>query len=413
MMLKRFVWIICGLLCWHFAGAQATGRIKRVLFIGNSYTAVNNLPDLVSRFAASAGDSVYAAMSTPGGFTFQAHCTYAPTLSLIQQSGWDYVVLQEQSQRPAFPINQVQQEVFPFARVLDSLIHRYNPCAKVVFYRTWGRQHGDQANCAQWPPVCTYNGMDSLLALRYRQMADSNLAFISPVGEVWRSVRAQFPQVTLYQSDGSHPEIAGSYLAAASFYSIFFRTNPELASFRAGIDSVVASLLRKVVRQVVFDSLSFWNVGKWDPIADFSFVTNGLSLQLNNQSLFSSNSLWHFGDGQFDTSWSPIHHYAQPGTYLVSLKSESCGLKDSIAQSITLTTTNSDGKIQVDDDIFVKEFDAYRWLWNVKPTSISVITLSGKQIQCFTENKISATPGSVLILYWKRSGKSYARKLLF
>lgn len=409
---KKVLLFICGLLCWIYSGAQATGRIKRVLFIGNSYTAVNNLPELVSRFAASAGDSVFTAMSTPGGFTFQAHSTYAPTLNLIQQSGWDFVVLQEQSQRPAFSNAQVQQEVFPYAKTLDSIIHHFNPCAKVVFYRTWGRQNGDQSNCAVWPPVCTYKGMDSLLALRYRQMADSNQAYLAPVGDVWQKVRNQFPQVTLYQSDGSHPEIAGSYLAAATFYTAFFRTNPEIATFRAGIDSLTALLLRKVVKQVVFDTLSNWNVGKWDPKASFSFNIQGLSVQFNNTSQNSSSSRWLFGDGQTDTVWSPVHNYLLPGSYSISLKTEKCDWQDSTSHSINLTTTLSEEPL-VEEDRFLKENGSYKWIMPSAATSFAIVTITGQNVHQSVENVISAVPGTVLILRWERNGKYFTKKLVF
>ena len=67
-----------------FAYAQSS----KVLFIGNSYTYVNNLPDLISMMLSSSGDDFDYQMSTPGGCTFQQHCTVSS--SYIQQTGWDY-----------------------------------------------------------------------------------------------------------------------------------------------------------------------------------------------------------------------------------------------------------------------------------------------------------------------------------
>ena len=90
--------------------AQST----KVLFIGNSYTDVNSLPTLFYNIAASTGEDVFTASNTPGGCTFQLHCTNQ-SATMIQQGGWDYVVLQEQSQLPAFPIAQVQSSCFPYA----------------------------------------------------------------------------------------------------------------------------------------------------------------------------------------------------------------------------------------------------------------------------------------------------------
>ena len=161
---------------------NTNAQTKRALFLGNSYTNVNNLPQLTSNAALSAGDTLIVDKNTPGGYTLEGHSTNTTSLNKIMQGDWDFVVLQEQSQRPSFPISQVQQDVFPYANQLDSIINAYNSCAETVFYMTWGRKNGDANNCQFWPPVCTYEGMDSLLNLRYMMMADMNDAIASPVG---------------------------------------------------------------------------------------------------------------------------------------------------------------------------------------------------------------------------------------
>jgi len=89
------------------------------------------------------------------------HTTNATTISLIQAGNWDYVILQEQSQLPSFPDNDVATQVYPYAAALDSMIKASSPCATTLFYMTWGRQNGDAANCQFFPPLCTYLGMDS------------------------------------------------------------------------------------------------------------------------------------------------------------------------------------------------------------------------------------------------------------
>ncbi|MFN5793339.1 MAG: hypothetical protein ACK455_00960, partial [Bacteroidota bacterium] len=127
--------------------AYSNAETKRVLFIGNSYIYTNNLPQVLKDVALSNGDDVIFDSSAPGGHTFQQHSTNATTLSKIAQGNWDYIILQEQSQRPAFPISQVQTEVFPYAAYLDSLAKAQNPCATVMYYMTWGRKNGDASNC--------------------------------------------------------------------------------------------------------------------------------------------------------------------------------------------------------------------------------------------------------------------------
>ncbi len=309
----------------------------RVLFLGNSYTAANNLPQLFASVAASAGDAAVVDANTPGGFTLQGHTTNAASQQKLKAGGpWDFVVLQEQSQLPSFPPTQVATSVFPFAKALADSIVAFHPCAEVVFYRTWGRKFGDAGNCANWPPVCTYAGMDSLLALRYQQMADSNRAWVSPVGEVWRYLRQTQPNLELYDSDGSHPSLLGSYAAAVCFYSTLFQKSATLVKTDAGLNPASAAAVRAAVDLVVFDSLPRWNVGQWGAEAAFSTQSTGQTVQFQQQSLDAQSYEWSFGDGTTSTAAAPQHTYAANGTYTVVLKAVGCSTEDTATAVVSV-----------------------------------------------------------------------------
>ncbi|MCQ2280466.1 MAG: T9SS type A sorting domain-containing protein, partial [Bacteroidales bacterium] len=137
-------------------------------------------------------------------------------------------------------------------------IRNVTPSANIVFYMTWGRKNGDATNCANYPPLCTYQGMDSLLYWRYMQMAADNAAVISPVGRVWHAIRDSHPEIELYSSDESHPSVAGTYAAAVTFYTILFRKSPALITNNLTVDAATAQIIRETVQTVVFDSLDFW-----------------------------------------------------------------------------------------------------------------------------------------------------------
>ena len=47
----------------------------RVLFVGNSYTEVNSLPQMVLQVAESMGETVEWQSNTPGGCPFRQHCS--------------------------------------------------------------------------------------------------------------------------------------------------------------------------------------------------------------------------------------------------------------------------------------------------------------------------------------------------
>ena len=253
--MKKPVSFIALLLCVTVLMAQ--GERKRVLFVGNSYTDVNNLPQLVQRVAESAGDALEYESNTPGGCTFAQHCTNR-SMSLIQQGGWDVVVLQEQSQLPSFPQSQVEVEVFPYAQQLVDAVYSHNPEGEAMFYMTWGRKYGDQQNAPYFPVLGTYEGMDSMLYERYMYMARQYDASVCPVGRVWRYLRTNNPEIELYQSDGSHPSLAGSYAAACAFYTLIFHRSPQHITYQPEIEAVNAATIREAVQQVVFDTLSFW-----------------------------------------------------------------------------------------------------------------------------------------------------------
>jgi hypothetical protein len=308
-------------------------QTTRVLFLGNSYTAANDLPGMFHDVALSAGDSVFYDSNTPGGFTLQGHVTDPGSAGKIAAGGWDYVVLQEQSQLPSFPNSQVQSQVFPYATQLDSMIRQYSPCAETVFYMTWGRENGDASNCANWPPVCTYAGMDSLLRLRYMMMGTDNQAIVSPVGAVWRYIRNNYPEIDLYEADESHPSPAGTYAAACSFYSVMFRKDPQLITFSGVLPFATAQKIRTAAQLVVYDSLTTWLVGTYNPVAQFGWNITSDSAAFTNQSTNATQFAWDFGDGSGSTLENPVHVYTANGQFQVRLVASHCGLSD--------TTTNT------------------------------------------------------------------------
>ena len=117
-------------LCFFLLMSTFTHAEKRkILFLGNSYTYVNDLPNTLKQLALSLGDTLDIDSYCPGGSTFQSQYNDANTLTKIQLPGWDYVVLQAQSQEPSFSPAQVQTDTDPFAKKLESLIHLSNPCS--------------------------------------------------------------------------------------------------------------------------------------------------------------------------------------------------------------------------------------------------------------------------------------------
>lgn len=194
----------------NFLNAQEV----KVLFLGNSYTSVNNLPQMIEDLSLSMGDQVFTDQNTPGGQRLMNHAANVTSHQKIQSQDWDFVVLQCQSQEPSWPIAQIETEVFPYAQQLTDTIKYNHSCSEVLFYSTWGRENGDASNCAEWPPVCSFEGMNDRLLVAYYNMAVQNETSISPVGMAWKIAREDgiMDNINLYSGDGSHPSVHGTYL---------------------------------------------------------------------------------------------------------------------------------------------------------------------------------------------------------
>jgi PKD domain/Secretion system C-terminal sorting domain len=326
--------LFCFIITACSINATAQSITKRALFLGNSYTAYNSLPSLTEQVAIAMGDTLLTDSNTPGGYKFNQHCTDAFSLQKIALGTWDFVALQEQSQTPSFPDWQVQADCYPFAKKLDSLITAANPCTETVFYMTWGRKNGDASNCASFPVLCTYGGMDSLIRLRYQIMAADNNAILSPVGAVWRYIINNYPAIELYNADQSHPSLAGTYAAACTFYTVMFRKDVSNMSFNSGLTAAEALDIRTAVKKVVFDSLAYWQVGKFDAKSNFSYTTTGLSASFFGLDTNSTSILWQFGDGSTSTLANPMHSYSAAGVYTVTLNAIKCN--DTVASVQTI-----------------------------------------------------------------------------
>jgi hypothetical protein len=234
------------------AGKSHVPKNLSVLFVGNSYTFVNDLPGTLSQIAQSLGDKLDYDSSAIGGYTFQQHVSDQNTISKIGSKKWDAVVLQEQSQVPAvYTEAEKAQYITPYARILDSMIHQANPSARTVFFETWGRKSGDSQFVGKIPGVGSYDGDQARINATYEQLSSGLSATLAPVGKVWSLIRQTHPEIELYQSDGSHPSGQGTYLAACVFYDVLFGGRATGAKSSLTVEPVQAKILQEAANQTV------------------------------------------------------------------------------------------------------------------------------------------------------------------
>lgn len=274
----------------------AHGAKLRVLFVGNSFTFVYDLPGQLENIARSLGDEVEAKSSTIGGCTlyFQQAGSDQKSAEFLQEE-WDYIVLQDYS---LLPTVKKARELYMIPAIEDFIGRKGD--AKVVLYLTWGYNNGVNETCPPsdntecFPlgtlanltePACDSNSlyqqsvrsfecMGYSLARGYfaaKEAADADL--VAPCGLAWQAVRdsqaipaecqaaidAEYsgalplelplrveggaaPDLMLYirQTDGAinkHPNVHGSYLNALVFYATLFGKSPVGAAPPAAINS--------------------------------------------------------------------------------------------------------------------------------------------------------------------------------
>ncbi|MGH4123843.1 MAG: hypothetical protein ACREV6_13030 [Clostridium sp.] len=99
---------------------------KKILFLGNSYIYVNDLPNVLSNLALSGGFDLITNHVTRGGARLQDFLNNEDELSNIsnyklKKNKWDFVILQEQSQIPSIP-NECETKMYPSIRLLNNNI---------------------------------------------------------------------------------------------------------------------------------------------------------------------------------------------------------------------------------------------------------------------------------------------------
>ncbi|MCD6013296.1 MAG: type sorting protein [Flavipsychrobacter sp.] len=351
----RFYTII--LLSVFLCGKAHAGKKIKVLFIGNSLTYVNDLPLMIANMAQSTGDTLVYDSYTIGGYRFIDHGFDTMTAKKIRSAKWDYVVLQEQSRMPSRETNYFFNTSYTWARNLDTLIQGHDPCAKTMFYMTWGYKDGDSLYCSMypsWPHVCTYEGMDSIINLHYRYYADTALAgtvtgwhpivghrnaHVTPAGAVWRYIRQHHPSIELYWPDGVHPSEAGSYAAACAFYTTLFRKDPAAVPYSYTLPAADAANIRAAAKAIVYDSSVKWKIGIEDLRAQFTYSTSGSTATFANTSTEALSYMWNFGDGSISAATAPVHSYTATGTYTVRLIAYDAGCSDTSYSLVSLSAT--------------------------------------------------------------------------
>jgi hypothetical protein len=295
----------------------SVANAQNVLFMGNSFTFVQDLPHMFQKVAKSFGFDPVVDNSTIGGCTLFYQMNDSRTDELLQKS-WDVIVLQDYSQLPTIKAAR-EKMTYPAVETIASRVS--TTTAKVMMYDTWGYINGTTTDCPTSGPaecfpigtnadltgdcatshrwrgeVDSFDCMTYALARAYMGAFDHGAVAVAPCGMAWEVARntsgpaaacraavdAEYASpfgitlplqikgqtkatdgIQLYRYNGKdkHPSPAGQYLNALVFFAMVYDKTPigdrSYVKIK-GLSAADALGLQQVAHGVVMQHRQHW-----------------------------------------------------------------------------------------------------------------------------------------------------------
>lgn len=172
----------------------------KLLFIGNSHTFYNAMPQMVQELFTAVGQKVHITMLAAAGKGLNYHATSQNAAFNVRYGGYDFVIAQDK-------VGGFEPITFrDSAKILKDMSESAG--AAFYLYMPWTAR-GDRAGQREMTDV-------------YARFCRENGCFFAPAGEVF-SKMLTLPEAAdkLYRDDGKHAALFGSYVAALTvFYTV-------------------------------------------------------------------------------------------------------------------------------------------------------------------------------------------------
>jgi hypothetical protein len=173
-----------------------------LLFIGNSLTYVNDLPNLVKSIAATNGKDLSVTTIANGNYALIDHWNDGIIQTYIESGDYDFVIVQQGPSSQPYG----RELLFEYGGKISELCKDND--TKLAYYMVW-------------PSLTYYSTFDGVI-YSYTEAANRNNDILCPVGEVWKSYFDATNDFSYYGSDGFHPSLEGSKVAAGIIYESLF-----------------------------------------------------------------------------------------------------------------------------------------------------------------------------------------------
>ncbi|WP_456460483.1 SGNH/GDSL hydrolase family protein [Reichenbachiella sp.] len=173
-----------------------------ILFIGNSLTYSNDLPGLVRNLGEENGLEIGVKSVVKGNYALIDHWNDGVIQQEIATAQYDFVVVQQGPSSRAFG----REVLIEYGKKIKELCDEYG---------------GELAYYMVWPSRTYYHTFDGVIK-NHEDAASLNEALLCPVGRVWKKHFDDTNDFSYYGSDGFHPSLKGSQVAADVIYNTLF-----------------------------------------------------------------------------------------------------------------------------------------------------------------------------------------------
>ncbi|MFN8347923.1 MAG: hypothetical protein U0X91_23160 [Spirosomataceae bacterium] len=175
----------------------------RVLYVGNSLTYTNDLPQLVQDIGRSEQVPIrYKSLLFPN-YSLEDHWKEGKVQQEIESGQYDFIVAQQGPS--ALPESQVL--LLEYTKKIAELCQKHH--TKLALYMVW-------------PSLTRSFDLDNVI-FSYTQAAVKTNSLLCPAGLAWKYAWQADPKIALYGNDGFHPATKGSLLAAMVVYASLFQ----------------------------------------------------------------------------------------------------------------------------------------------------------------------------------------------
>lgn len=226
-------------------GTATPRDTKKVLCLGNSFSYYSNPAWMLKEIAWREGHALNIKAHFKGSQTLTQHLSLGFSTDVIEQGGYDFAFLQDQSQNPANYGRDATASILTGLTTLADKVRAASPSCKVILEETWTFSSASYGGFTDFPTFETYNDAGA------KAMAKAAGTWVSPIGPAFRQVREGGSGINLYYSDSKHQSEYGAYLKACVNYLVLFGERFGADPADCGLNPDKAAYLRSEAEQIV------------------------------------------------------------------------------------------------------------------------------------------------------------------